>query len=257
MTPSPVRSVLTTLQRHDVPCLLMGGQACILHGAGEFSRDIDVVVAAQPASFDRLTAALAALRAEPRYVPPLRLDLLERGHIAHLMCHPADTGEIRLDIATRPPRIPDPARLWERAVWLRTPDGEELRVLSLPDLIATKKTARDKDWAVVGALIDADMIRYPDPAPDRFRLWMSEARDADVLLALCTYEPAVALAVAGTRAAVAAALAGDRDQVEMELAHEQIRGKAADRAYWAPLLSELEQMRHDVRRLGPDIPPAV
>ena len=44
MTPSPIRKVLFTFRRHRVRALLMGGQACILYGAAEFSRDTDFVV---------------------------------------------------------------------------------------------------------------------------------------------------------------------------------------------------------------------
>jgi hypothetical protein len=40
---------------------------------------------------------------------------------------------------------------------------------------------------------------------------------------------------------------GDREALELELAQEQIRGKAADRAYWAPLRAELEVFRRQAR----------
>ena len=44
MTPSPIRRVLSVLRKHRVRALLMGGQACILYGAAEFSRVVDVAV---------------------------------------------------------------------------------------------------------------------------------------------------------------------------------------------------------------------
>ena len=46
MTPSPIGKVLSILRSQRVQALLMGGQACILYGAAEFSRDIDVIVLA-------------------------------------------------------------------------------------------------------------------------------------------------------------------------------------------------------------------
>lgn len=46
------------------------------------------------------------------------------------------------------------------------------------------------------------------------------------------------------RAAVAAAMRGERDDVERELQNEQDVERAKDRAYWAPLRKELEQLRH-------------
>lgn len=78
MTPSPILKVLFTLTRSGVRSLLMGGQACVLYGAAEFSRDTDIVVPADDA------ATIAAdLRAEEeterdadrRYWAPLRREL--------------------------------------------------------------------------------------------------------------------------------------------------------------------------------------
>ena len=44
MTPNPILKVLSTLQKHRVRALLIGGQACIIYGAAEFSRDSDFVL---------------------------------------------------------------------------------------------------------------------------------------------------------------------------------------------------------------------
>ena len=43
MIPSPIVKVLSTIQKHGVKALLMGGQACVFYGAAEFSRDADIV----------------------------------------------------------------------------------------------------------------------------------------------------------------------------------------------------------------------
>jgi len=39
LIPSRIRKVLSTMARHRVRALLMGGQACVFYGAAEFSRD--------------------------------------------------------------------------------------------------------------------------------------------------------------------------------------------------------------------------
>jgi hypothetical protein len=39
LIPSPIRKVLSSIQTSRVKALLMGGQACVLYGAAEFSRD--------------------------------------------------------------------------------------------------------------------------------------------------------------------------------------------------------------------------
>ena len=71
MTPSPIVKVLSTFQKYRVRALLMGGQACILYGAAEFSRDVDLAVLANDENLDRLRKALAELQAEAVFVPPL------------------------------------------------------------------------------------------------------------------------------------------------------------------------------------------
>ena len=54
MSQSPIPRVLSTFRRHRVKALLMGGQACILYGAAEFTRDVDFAVAVGPENLDRL-----------------------------------------------------------------------------------------------------------------------------------------------------------------------------------------------------------
>jgi hypothetical protein len=43
----------------------MGGQACVLYGAAEFSRDIDLAILADPRNLSRLDKVLVDLNAEP------------------------------------------------------------------------------------------------------------------------------------------------------------------------------------------------
>ncbi|MCY3014790.1 MAG: hypothetical protein NT171_08875 [Planctomycetota bacterium] len=79
MTPSPILKVLSTLTTSGVRSLLMGGQACVLYGGAEFSRDTDLLVLADDANLERLTAALAALEADVIAVPPFERRHLEGG----------------------------------------------------------------------------------------------------------------------------------------------------------------------------------
>ena len=68
------------MRAHGVEALLMGGQACVLYGAAEFSRDADFAVLASPENLGRLSDAMAELQAEVIAVPPFELHYLERGH---------------------------------------------------------------------------------------------------------------------------------------------------------------------------------
>ena len=48
----------------------MGGQACVLYGGAEFSRDTDLVIVYDVANLACLRAAVADLDAHPIAVPP-------------------------------------------------------------------------------------------------------------------------------------------------------------------------------------------
>jgi hypothetical protein len=46
LIPNPILKVLSSFQKTSVKALLMGGQACVLYGAAEFSRDTDFAILA-------------------------------------------------------------------------------------------------------------------------------------------------------------------------------------------------------------------
>jgi hypothetical protein len=56
LIPNPIGKVLSTLRKHRIRSLLMGGQACILYGAAEFSRDIDIAILASEKNLELLRA---------------------------------------------------------------------------------------------------------------------------------------------------------------------------------------------------------
>lgn len=101
MSLSPIPKVLSTFQRRGVRALLMGGQACILYGATEFTRDVDFAVAVVPGNLARLRAALAELEAESVYFPPLSPAVLARGHACHFRCLGADLNNLRIDVMSK------------------------------------------------------------------------------------------------------------------------------------------------------------
>ena len=88
--PNPILRVLSSIEARRVRALLMGGQAGILYGAAEFSRDTDFAVLASPlaspANLARLRQALDDLRAEVIAVPPFETKYLRRGHAVHFRC---------------------------------------------------------------------------------------------------------------------------------------------------------------------------
>ena len=79
----------------------MGGQACVLYGGAEFSRDTDLLVLADDANLARLAAALGALEADVIAVPPFERRHLERGLAVHFRCHAPGAAGLRVDIMAK------------------------------------------------------------------------------------------------------------------------------------------------------------
>jgi len=222
----------------------MGGQACVLYGAAEFSRDVDVAVAADGRSLRRLRTALAELRAEPIYFPKLSAETLRRGHACHFRCRGEALDDIRLYVMSVMRGVGPFASLWKRRVELDLPDGTRVSLLSLPDLVAAKKTQRDKDWPMIRRLIEADVAAAQRaPGAARIGFWLRECRTPQLLIELAGRHRRIALAIARVRSAVRAALAGDIPTVEQELAAEEIEERRRDAEYWSPLKTELERLR--------------
>jgi hypothetical protein len=57
LIPNPIRKVLSSMRERRLRALLMGGQACVLYGGAEFSRDVDFAVLADAANLTRLGRA--------------------------------------------------------------------------------------------------------------------------------------------------------------------------------------------------------
>jgi len=79
----------------------MGGQACILYGGAEFSRDIDLSISIQPKNLVAVKKALRQLKAQVVFFPDLDADALRRGHACHFRCHAEGVEGLRIDLMTR------------------------------------------------------------------------------------------------------------------------------------------------------------
>lgn len=244
MIPNPILKVLSILEKHRVSFLLMGGQACVLYGAAEFSRDMDVALLASPENLDRLRSAVEELEGEVIAIPPFENEYLERGHSVHFWCRAVVDG-IRLDVMTRMRGVADFPELWTRRSIVALEEGTEVPLLSLPDLVAAKKTLGDKDWPMIRRLVEADYHQFFDQGPTlpQIRFWLQELRTPELLIEVVGHYPDLARKAAEHRAALAPAQTGDEEAVQQALDEEMARERAADRAYWAPLRQELEQLR--------------
>ncbi len=223
----------------------MGGQACILYGAAEFSRDADFAVLASPGNLDRLAGALAELQAEVIAVPPFELHYLERGHAIHFRCAHPDARGMRVDVMARLRGVSPFSELWSRRTTWDLPEGFQIDSLSLPDLVASKKTQRDKDWPMIRRLVEVSYDEgFTSPSPEQIDFWFRELRTPELLEECVNRFPDAAQHAAMFRPAVAAALSRETERLRNELEAEERHERDLDRLYWEPLKAELESLRH-------------
>jgi hypothetical protein len=161
--PTQILRVLSTIRQYDVRALLMGGQACVLYGAAEYSRDLDLAVLATPGAMPTLRAALGALNATVIAVPSFDEHYLDRGHAVHFSIPDGSTSPLRVDVMSRMRGVDEFPALWERRTTIALPTGDDdaevlVDVMALEDLVAAKKTQRDKDWPMLRRLVDASYV---------------------------------------------------------------------------------------------------
>lgn len=224
----------------------MGGQACILYGAAEFSRDIDFAILASEQNLVQLKTCLDELDAKVIAVPPFSLEYLERGHAIHFRCSTPEASGLRVDVMTKLRGVDDFEKLWERRHAIHEEDGTQYQLMSLPDLVKAKKTQRDKDWPMIRRLIEADYFAGRDQSTrDRVEFWLLELRTSELLIEIASEQPDIAEALKAFRPLLKFASIRDITRLEEALASEEREQRKADREYWLPLKAELEQMRRD------------
>ena len=246
MIPNPIHKVLSSMSQHGVRCLLMGGQACVLYGAAEFSRDTDFAILGEQENLDVLRRALADLQAETIAVPPLEKRFLDRGHAVHFRCAHPEALRMRIDIMSRMRGIESFATLWQRRTTFDLPFGLSVETMALPDLVQAKKTQRDKDWPMIRRLLEANYFESRQrPTPQRIEFWLRELRTPALLIESAATFPTRSAELQTKRPLLKFALSGETDQLEAALDLEQKQEQAFDRQYWLPLRAELEVLRRE------------
>ena len=245
MIPNPIRKVLSSIQKHRVRALLMGGQACVLYGADEFSRDTDLAILANTANLKRLQSALHDLRAEVIAIPEFTLAHLKRGHAVHFRCQHPEAARLRVVVMSRMRGVEPFAKLWKRRTTLTLTDGTVCHVLSLPDFVKAKKTQRDKDWPMIRRLIEAHYFQNRvKPGAAKIRFWLLELRTPQLLMDANKQWPGLARSLTRKRPLLVHAIADNAVELEHALHLEEQVEREKDRKYWEPLKRELESLRH-------------
>ena len=221
----------------------MGGQACVLYGGAEFSRDTDIAVLASDENLESLRDALRDLSARRIALPPFHSEYLLRGHAVHFRCYHPEAMKMRVDVMSLMRGVDPFAMLWDRRQRFEAGGQGEYNVLSLPDLVLAKKTQRDKDWPMIRRLIEADYIANPNPTAQKVSFWLKESRTPGMLVDLCMSFRELAISLKGVRSVIGLAEAGKFSKVEAALEREEKAEREADRKFWEPLRRELEMLR--------------
>lgn len=222
----------------------MGGQACVLYGAAEFSRDTDIALLASDENLILLRNALRALHARRIALPPFELQYLARGHAIHFRTSHPDARNMRIDVMSVMRGVDSFEHLWQRKTEIVTTSGEAFLLLSLRDLVLSKKTQRDKDWPMIRRLIEADFVKTKTPSGEQLKFWLEESRTPDMLLWLAQTYPAETDMVRPRRPLLQYARMRDLAALDVALDEEQKEERAKDRQYWEPLRIQLEKIRH-------------
>ena len=232
--------------------LLMGGQACVLYGAAEFSRDTDLAILASPANLRRLREALDDLQADVIAVPPFEAKYLRKGHAVHFRCQHPEAPGMRIDVMTRMRGVDSFSKLWARRTSMELPLRISCEVMALPDLVRAKKTQRDKDWPMIRRLVEAHFFENRERATAaQVVFWLRELRTPELLVQVARRWPAAWARQRPRRPLLAWAHPGRESRLAEALTREEWAERKADARYWKPLKTELERLRH--QHLRPDV----
>ncbi len=244
MIQNPILRVLSSMRTHRVRALLMGGQACVLYGAAEFSRDTDLAILSTSENLSNVSEALNELQADVIAVPPFELKYLRKGHAIHFRCRVPEAAGMRIDVMTKMRGVDSFAKLWKRRTTMVFDNGAECEIMSLPDLVQAKKTQRDKDWPMVRRLIEVNYFANCErPGPEQIRFWLLELRTPELLIELAEKQRRLPISLIRKRPLLKLAKPGNEAVLAGALLEEERLEREADRQYWLPLRAELEGLR--------------
>ncbi len=218
----------------------------MLYGAAEFSRDTDPprrTLHASSENLELLRVALRHLQARRIALPPFNQSFLQKGHTIHFRSYHPDAFRTRLDVMTVMRGVDAFEELWKRRTQFVLPEGGSVELLSLPDLVRSKKTQRDKDWPMIRRLIEANYVNAENPSDEQIEFWLMESRTPRMLVELAQRYREQAESLIPSRPLLANACTGEESSVENDLEEEQKLEREADRRYWKLLFQELEELR--------------
>jgi hypothetical protein len=182
-------------------------------------------------------------------VPPFETQYLERGHAVHFRAALTGFEQLRIDIMTKMRGVDAFPALWSRRTTAEIAPGMSVELLSLPDLVQAKKTQRDKDWPMIRRLVDVDYLQNRENATaTQAVFWLKELRSSSLLIeCVSNWNELTRSMLPERKAVLTGALELSQSLVEQAFDEERIQIRKEDALYWAPLLKELEELRHGRR----------
>ena len=194
-----------------------------VYGASEFSRDTDLTLLASEDNLALLRSGLRDLHARRIDVPPFEQQFLLRGHAVHFRCYHPDALNMRVDIMAVMRGVDRFDLLWERRTHLVGDDDQHYDLVSLQDLVRSKKTQRDKDWPMIRRLVEADYVARETPSGTDVEFWLRESRTPAMLINLASLHAEQAEALIPVRPFLSAARNNDERGIEAGLQQEEHR----------------------------------
>ena len=262
-----IKRFFQALNSEEVLYLLISGQATVLYGAATFSEDIDIWVNPTPQDWNKLLKVIRRLKGKVyKLTPPLRMDLIRKGHGYHFQFQQRGNLEWFLDVMGKPPRVGDFISAFKKAVYHRTEWGR-IPVIGIRELVEIKKTRRLEDYPVISNLV---RIEYNNLHPSvSFQDWEWILKNTfeieDVIYYLSNHRRARAVVDSLKRKCLTFVnkaliekrrkefyIKGASKQIALEI--EELREK--DRVYWQPIIEELRRLKREGELLPEnDTPP--
>lgn len=228
--------------------MLIGGQACIIYGAAEFSRDTDIIVLCNNDNLNTLKKALSELKATQIFFPPLRLKYLKKGHACHFRCHAKGLEKLRIDIIGKLRGCDDFDTMWKRRTTATLPDGFKIDILGISDLVQCKKTQKDKDWYMLHRLVENDiLLNHSNATKDNIKWWFLQCCSPETLFNLMQKFPNYIDDCIRKRPLLKYVKEDNKETLEKMLREEELLERHKDEQYWTPLKKELSELRKKIK----------